>query len=100
MLKLKYLAPKGYRTNRGFHGVQFLGPDYWWSYDDKKWMHENEIKGAYSNTAPCRTVKGFQRMLRKNPTIIGKSVLMHREYITGDNGKFLHSLNVESNHDH
>lgn len=93
--KLKYPAPKGMRLNHGFMWVNGAPNGYWWDKETKAWKHDNEIEGAYSNCAPCKTVKAFKRMLKKYPILLqGKPVLVHREYI-GEDGVFAHSLDVE-----
>lgn len=94
--RLKYLAPKGMRGNHGFMWVIGAPPGYWWDNSTKKWALYDDILDSCSNCAPCKTVKAFKRMLRKNPILLkGKPVLVHREYISDDRKGKMHKLDVE-----
>lgn len=94
--KLKYLANKSFRLNHGFMWVTGAPRGYWWDISSGKWSRYDEIDGDCSSCAPCKTVKAFKRMLRKNPILLdGNPVLVHRKYIL-DRTRKTQSLDVEA----
>ena len=82
-MKLKYQMSKGRRIKRrGFLGVTVARGDslLWWSYDLGRWVPGDElphpiVKG-YSNHAPCRSVRAFRKMIKANPHIRGRALLV------------------------
>ena len=77
---MKFEAAKGERLHRYFLWVQ-ASQDLWWSHKLKRWVTQDEaIKagGNYSNSADCKTLKAFKRMLRKNPEIVGSAILVNK----------------------
>lgn len=97
-MNLKYMAKKGYRTNRGFMSVSINGGDFWWCHKFKKWVPYSELKYGGSSHAPCKTVRAFKRMLRNNSHILLlEPILVHRCYVR-ENGKFICNLDVKYIH--
>ena len=45
----------------------------WWSKDRRKWVRASELPslGGCSNVCDCRTLKAFQRHIKKHPEIRG-----------------------------
>ena len=78
-MKLYFKQPKGDRVHRYFWAVCVCLGNLWWNHDTRKWEPLNTTKNCnYSTHAPCKTVKAFNRMLRKNPQIQGNAVLVSR----------------------
>ena len=78
-MKFEFEASKGCRVHRYFLGVQVVGGDAWWNIDLCAWEDDPRFGDyAYSTSASCRTFKAFKRMIRKNPIISGKAVLVNR----------------------
>ncbi len=75
---MRFEAQKGQRLHRYFIGVE-VGGDQWWNCTLLLWEPLGTSPGHdYSTGAPCRTLKAFKRMLRKNPVIKGRSRLVNR----------------------
>ena len=78
-MKLYFKFPKGDRVHRYFWAVCLRSRSLWWNHDNRKWEPLNTTENCnYSTHAPCKTVKAFKRMLRKNPQIQGDAVLVSR----------------------
>jgi hypothetical protein len=78
-MSLKYEKPKGQRFKRYFLHVQVKDPAMWWDCTNRIWVRDPDLsRGDFSNSAPCRTVRAFRRMLRKNPCIKKQAWLVNR----------------------
>ena len=75
---LVFEAPRGQRINNGFIGVTiFDGRDLWWDYARRKWVPLNETAGRAGSISPCRTLRAFQRHLRKHAdALCGREVVL------------------------
>ena len=77
-----YEASKGNRLMRYFHSVtstEKLPGNLWWNYTLGVWEeYRLHPKHGYSSHAPCKTFRAYKRMLRKNPELVGRSVLVNR----------------------
>lgn len=80
-MKLKYDAEKGSRC-KGTHfiGVESWSKEYaWYSRRRKKWVNDPLFgKEELCSVAPCKSVRAFRRMLKKNPGIRGQATLFNR----------------------
>jgi len=76
-MSIEFEAPLGQRIMRDrFYGVTTFIKGMWWCHEQRKWVpYEKVGKLSYSSHAPCRSVKAFLRMLRKNPHIASDAVL-------------------------
>jgi hypothetical protein len=88
-MKLKFEAPKGRRFYKQFRFIQQINwlngewdksEDFVYDEIDGKWIDRKQLpEGHYfNNGGPCHSVKAFQRMLKKNPHMKGRLVLVHR----------------------
>ena len=86
-MKPIYEKHKGMRfKSSGFFGVTNMGINsYWWSEKLKKWLTWDELDaiprkqiGTISSHAPCRSVKAFQRMMKKQNLYKKGFMLCHR----------------------
>ncbi|KZX78266.1 hypothetical protein A3715_10385 [Oleiphilus sp. HI0009] len=76
---MRFEAEKGERLHRYFWGVTTNTPErLWWNQDLKKWEEYPTKNCNYSTHAPCRTLRAFKRMLRKNPELKGRCVLVNK----------------------
>ena len=79
---LRFEAPVGARMHRYFRGVtltEITDDNLWYNGDLRKWEPLHSSPNAnYSTHAPCKTLRAFKRMLRKNPQIIGKCCLVSK----------------------
>ena len=93
---MRFQKPKGQRLHKRFWGVQVDG--YWWMEGGRAWIPMKlystepnaiitrweewikllEKRGGLSNTAPCRSLRAFKRMIRKNPFLRGRARLISR----------------------
>lgn len=85
---MKFQKPKEQRLHKRFWGVHVDG--FWWVEKWRVWTNEdlrggwlNPITGRFDMTfatsvAPCRSIRAFKRMLRKNPSIRGRARLISR----------------------
>jgi len=96
-LKFNFHAPRGCRVMSGGFGATTFS-SYWWSYQYKRWCAIDEDVGneGSSTHAPCKTFRSFNRMLRKNPHMIGNLIWCHRSYCVDNDDNFLYDLNIES----
>lgn len=65
-MKLKYEASRGNRIKYHFMGFEAVNCDWWWAYEDNKWVQSTEKKPITTHR-PCRSVKAFKRMLKTAP---------------------------------
>jgi hypothetical protein len=83
-IQLYFEAPVGRRVHRYFSSVkltEITDDNLWWNSTLRKWEpYGTHPDHWYSNNAPCRTLKAFIRMRRKNPEIIGRCCLINRYY--------------------
>ena len=74
----KFEAEVGTRLHRYFMWVQCNTLNIWWNCDKGLWEEKCDTPHRYSNSAPCKTFKAYKRMIRKNPVLLGNSVLVNR----------------------
>lgn len=81
-MALRFEAPLGQRDHRYFVGVCLDNPteeNLWWNFERGTWEPYDDGAGCHRGThAPCRTLRAFKRMLRKNPNIHGNAILCSR----------------------
>lgn len=78
---MRFEAAKGTRFHRYFWAVtltEVTEEKLWWNNNTRTWEPlRTSDTDSYSTHAPCRTLKAFERMLRKNPQIKGRCVLIN-----------------------
>ena len=81
---MKFEAPKGQRIKRYGMGVTIMTGHWAWLYDEKRWadwVKEDCCGKSRSSHAPCRTIRAFRRMLKKNPQLPRGSIVWVNRYI-------------------
>jgi len=78
---MRFETASGGRFHRYFWAVTLTDStedDLWWNEDLFIWepIHLNPSH-AHSTHASCKTLRAFKRMLRKNPSIIGRCCLVN-----------------------
>ena len=85
MAKIRYDKQKGFRIKRGF--ICAIASGFWYSYKERIWIPDHLVDEKndgwweeldLSNSATCKTIRAFRRMLRNNPQVKGKITLIHR----------------------
>ncbi len=75
-------AKNGKRLMRYFDSVTWteaLPNKLWWNYTLGVWEpYRANPDHGYITHAPCKTFRAYKRMLRKNPELVGRSVLINR----------------------
>lgn len=81
MWQLTFTAPRGHRIHYDFLWVEARGMCF--EKASQQWKPHTEARPPYSSShVGPRTVKAFQRYLRKHPELQGHTVyLIHRSYI-------------------
>ena len=75
-MKFRYEAKRGGRFRSKYLCIR--AKDLWWSDEHQRWgtLHDVGTEGG-SNAYPCRTIRAFERHLRKHPEL-GSATLVHR----------------------
>ncbi len=76
-MKIFHTRSKGRRILKSrFIGVSV--EQRWWDCNSRRFIELHEITGEVSSLAPCQSVKAYRRMIKRNPSMKGKSRLVSR----------------------